>query len=93
LDNVYDDSAMYRILTCPAFKICKKDVARIVLYQEKLTLSIYEALKQLPLISNLEPETKDKVFQWVTDRFALPSLERQKEEWLSFLQEVFHALL
>jgi DNA helicase-2/ATP-dependent DNA helicase PcrA len=61
LDNVYDDSAMFRILCCPAFNIAKNDVAKIVAYQERLTLSIYEGLKQLPLISNLEPETKDKV--------------------------------
>lgn len=38
-------------------------------------------------------DSEEEVFQWVMDRFSVPPFEQQKEEWQTFLQEVFRALL
>ena len=57
LDNCYENSAFYRVLNSPCFKISSEDIAKITQYSHRKTLSIYETLQQLPLIPGLKDET------------------------------------
>ncbi|HOU45934.1 MAG TPA: ATP-dependent DNA helicase [Candidatus Pacearchaeota archaeon] len=87
LDNVYDDAAMYRVVSCPAFNLNKKDIAKIVLYQEKGAISIYEGLKQLPMISGLESETPDIVARILSLIAKHQEQKNINEIFIGFLQD------
>ena len=55
--NYYDNSAFYCVLNSACFKIPYKDIIKINEYSLRKTCSIYEALADLPLISEISPET------------------------------------
>lgn len=48
-----------------------------------------------PLLKNENCEELPELesYQWVLDRFEVPSFEQLREEWTPLLREVFHALL
>ncbi|MCK4781447.1 UvrD-helicase domain-containing protein [Candidatus Parcubacteria bacterium] len=53
LNNCYENSAFYRVLNCPCFKISSEEIAKITQHSHRKGQSIYETLQQIPLSSEL----------------------------------------
>jgi DNA helicase II / ATP-dependent DNA helicase PcrA len=61
LDNYHESSAVYRILNLPFLEISPQDIMKLMHYSHKKTLSLYEAMEQLPLISDIGPDSQQKI--------------------------------
>ncbi|MEA3295956.1 MAG: ATP-dependent DNA helicase, partial [Patescibacteria group bacterium] len=61
LNNYYESSSMYRLINMPCFNISTQDIAKISQYSYRKACSIYETLEQLPLISDISQENRQKI--------------------------------
>ena len=61
LDNYHEGTAVYRILNLPFLEIPEADIAAITQFCRRKTLSLFEALNQLPLIPGISAKTQEKV--------------------------------
>ncbi|HYV33688.1 MAG TPA: ATP-dependent DNA helicase, partial [Candidatus Limnocylindria bacterium] len=61
LDNVHDSFSLYRVLNIPIFQLSVHDIATILEFSRKKTLSLYESLDQLKISSTLNEATRKKL--------------------------------
>jgi DNA helicase-2/ATP-dependent DNA helicase PcrA len=61
LDNYHEGTAVYRILNLPFLEISDQDIAAITQYCRKKTISLFEALQELALVSGISAKTHEKV--------------------------------
>jgi len=61
LDNHYESSSVYRVLSIPALKIPHEDIAKITHYSYKKFKSVYETLQELPLVEGLSQKSVNKI--------------------------------
>lgn len=67
LDNYHESASVYRTLNFPRFRLAAQDLATLVQYSHKHTLSLYEALRVVleqpeeGELAKLAPETRSKV--------------------------------
>ncbi len=61
INNYYDDSAFYRVLSFPFYKIKTSDISKIFHYSKKSLKSVYEIIKDVDKISDVSKKTIDKV--------------------------------
>lgn len=61
LNNYYENSSMHRLLSMPCFNISTEDISKISQYSYRKACSIYEALEQLPLISDVSQQSRQKI--------------------------------
>ena len=57
LDNYHESSALFRVLNMEAFQIGHADIVNIGRFARRKTWSLFEALKNIAAIPELEPET------------------------------------
>jgi len=61
LVNHHESSCLYRILNMPPFELNHQDLAALLHFAHKKTLSLYEAMHLAATVPNLKPETLVKV--------------------------------
>jgi len=61
LDNYHEGSAAYRILSFSFLEISDSDIAAITHYSRKKTKSLFEAMRELPIIPEVSGKTQEKV--------------------------------
>jgi len=61
LDNYHEGTAVYRILNLPFLEIPETDIATITQYCRRKTISLFDGLEQLALISGISAKTAEKV--------------------------------
>jgi DNA helicase-2/ATP-dependent DNA helicase PcrA len=61
LDNVHDSFSLYRVLNIPLFRLSVHEIAAILEFSRKKTLSLYETLEQLKIGSQLNQEARKKL--------------------------------
>ena len=59
--NYQESASMFRILTSPVIDLSYEDISRITQFAKIKTLSLYEALNQLPLIQGISEESINKI--------------------------------
>ncbi len=57
LDNYHESSAVYRILNLPFLQIKPEQIVKIVHYAKRKAVSIFEAMKQVSVISDINEKT------------------------------------
>jgi len=61
LINHHESSCLYRLLNMPLFSIDHQDLANILYFSHKKTLSLYEALQLVATIPKLKPDSLKKI--------------------------------
>jgi DNA helicase-2/ATP-dependent DNA helicase PcrA len=61
LDNYHEGTAVYRILNLPFLEINEADIASITQYCRKKTKSLFEALQESTLITEISLKTQEKI--------------------------------
>ena len=61
LDNYHEGTAVYRILNLPFLEIAETDIAAITQFCRKKTISLFDALQELTIITGISTKTKEKV--------------------------------
>ncbi|MCX6721519.1 MAG: UvrD-helicase domain-containing protein, partial [Candidatus Staskawiczbacteria bacterium] len=61
LDNYHEGTAVYRILNLSFLEIEEADIAAITQFCRRKTISLFDALQELQLISGISAKTKEKV--------------------------------
>jgi len=61
LDNYHEGIAVYRILNLPFLEIAEADIAAITQFCRRKTISLFDALQELPLIHGISAKTQEKV--------------------------------
>jgi DNA helicase-2/ATP-dependent DNA helicase PcrA len=61
LDNYHESSAVFRILNSPIFEIPHEEIVKITNFSRIRTQSLYETLKQLPLVEGISEKTAQKI--------------------------------
>ena len=89
LDNYHESLACYRILNMPLFSLTHHDVAKIVEFSRRKTISLFEAMQQAPLVSSISKEGKEKIVFLMSfiDKHSQMAKEKTVSEiFLSFLE-------
>ena len=73
LDNYHEGTAVYRILNLPFLEVSDADIAAITQFCRRKTISLFDALQQLTLISGISAKTKEKV------AFVLSLIEKHSQ--------------
>lgn len=86
LDNYHESSSLYRTLNFPKFRIQAQDLATLVQYARKHTLSLYETLREvetLPVVmkeeSPLAPATEEKDKEHELAKVSADTKQKVKE--------------
>lgn len=66
LNNLHDSSALYKVMSFPAFSIEHNDQAMLMQYGHKKAYSLYETVNIAPTIPGLGPETQNKIRKLLT---------------------------
>ncbi len=66
LDNFHQSEYLFRILNLKKFKIDHNDLIAISHIASKKALSIYEVIKELPVMVKTKPETQEKISELLT---------------------------
>lgn len=61
LDNYHESSAVFRILNLEFLNISQNDIIKITQYSRRKAQSVFESLKELPLISGLSDNTVNQI--------------------------------
>lgn len=61
LENCHDSHSLYRVLSLPKFKILHQELATLLHFAHKKTLSLYEALKMADTMQELGGESRIKI--------------------------------
>jgi DNA helicase II / ATP-dependent DNA helicase PcrA len=78
LVNYHENSCLYKVLNLDPFRIPYQDLANILHYAHKKTLSLYEALGQAALVGNLEAGSLTKINELLALLQKHASLQAQK---------------
>ncbi|MFH1509633.1 MAG: UvrD-helicase domain-containing protein [Candidatus Nealsonbacteria bacterium] len=90
LDNYHESIAVYRLLNLPFLEIPYEDIVKITQYSRRKTISIYEAIEELSLISGISTKTQEKISFIISLIKKHTNLSREKivsEILLSFLED------
>jgi DNA helicase-2/ATP-dependent DNA helicase PcrA len=61
INNVHDSFSLYRVLNMPLFRLNVREIADILEFSRKKTLSLYESLEQLKTSTNLSEDARKKL--------------------------------
>ena len=90
LDDYHENSAMFRVLSSPIFKLDYETVVKISNFAKRKSESIFWVIKNLPLITGISAENK-KIITFITallDKYGTQAQERQPSEiYIGFLNE------
>jgi len=90
LDNYHESLAFWRVLNLPMLDIKIEDLMELTKFANKRTCSLYEAARQVNLISNLEAETRrkvSKILDLVNKHTRLAREKSVKQVVLKFLED------
>jgi DNA helicase-2/ATP-dependent DNA helicase PcrA len=90
LDNYFESSAVYRVLNMPCFKVAYNDIVKINQYGKRRSRSIYEAMKELPLIPDISEQTQQEISHILSLLKKHGDTAREKnisEVFVEFLQD------
>lgn len=88
LDNYHESRAVYRVLNLPVFSFSHDDLAQIVSYSNRKALSLFESLKQTPLVKSLSEPGQKAVFKLLSGVEKHTALARSKPVNELFVQVV-----
>ena len=78
INNVHDSFSLYRVLNIPIFQLTIHEIADILEFSRKKTLSLYETLDQLKLSSTLGAEARKKIDLLIVNLHKHHSLAQNK---------------
>ncbi|MFA4998654.1 MAG: UvrD-helicase domain-containing protein [Candidatus Paceibacterota bacterium] len=90
LDNYHESSAVFRILNLPFLGILYEDIVKLTQYSSRKAKSLYEALEELPLVSNVSSKTQEKInflLSLVKKHTALSREKTVSEILVAFLED------
>ena len=90
LDNYHESSALFRVLNMEAFQIGHADIVNIGRFARRKTWSLFEALKNIAAIPELEPETyknANKLMALIANYSAYAQKETPSRIYVKFIYE------
>ncbi|MFH1657528.1 MAG: UvrD-helicase domain-containing protein [bacterium] len=90
ISNLYESSAIFRVLNFPWLGISYEDIMRISRYSNQKSQSIYETIQQLPLVPGLSQEAVSKInfLSGLIRRHVLLAKEKNVSEvFISFMKD------
>ncbi|MFC1629759.1 ATP-dependent helicase [Patescibacteria group bacterium] len=90
LDNYHESPAVYRILNLPFLGIPHGDIVKLTQYGSRKTLSLYETLEELPLVSGISGKSQGKIsliLSLIKKHTALAREKAVSEILVSFLED------
>ncbi|MEA3344626.1 MAG: UvrD-helicase domain-containing protein [Patescibacteria group bacterium] len=90
LDNNEESSSVYRILNMPFLEIASDDIMKITQYCSRKTKTIYQGLKELPLIQGISEKARNRisfVLSFIEKHTKIARDKRLSEILISFLKD------
>ncbi|MFZ5365603.1 MAG: ATP-dependent helicase [Patescibacteria group bacterium] len=90
LDNYHEGAALYKVLTSVWLGIKEQDVIKLVYLAKRQNKSLFELLKQIDLIKELDAQTNERVkklFSLVEKHTQLAQKEKTSKVFISFLYD------
>ena len=91
LDNVHDSFSLYRVLNMPIFQQNIHDIANILEFSRKKTLSLYQSLDQLKTSTQLAAEGRkklEKLISLLNKHHALGQIKSAAENTVEIIKDL-----